>query len=263
MLVKILRYQYIPPVEQVLDDTDEFNSGTNLENDQEGALLDENKTYYELTLNSQTLTLHVSTPWKNIRFEDTIVLDLTDKQEVAYEIMLRESNKPGELSIYPIFDYVDRTTRLKNVQYSGKKIARIVLDSNIIWVYLAIPCDEVSGFENELIDNSQSSTGILLSKCNWLKTHYSKLSTKANLINTIDSNRSLAYLEAQVDILTRILISLAPESNLLQILKLADTYSVLNIKPLADISNEFSHNKSKLRDRQEIYYEHITNNTSD
>ena len=249
MVVKILHYQYVSPNTEGSELQDGGNIGEN------------NTTTYAVSLDATILKLSVSTPWKKTRFEGSIELDLSSSNLAAYEIMLRESTVAGELSSYPIFGYVDRDTGLRNVNYTGKKVARIVIDEDVVWVYLCIPCDAVPGFENEIITGEQSSTGILISKCSWLNEHYAKVRKKSALINNVDSNKSLAYLEAQVDLLTRIIISIAPESTLLNVLKLADKYSVLNIKPVDALISEFSQNKAELRGRQEVYYERITNNT--
>ena len=79
---------------------------------------------------------------------------------------------------------------------------------------------------------------------------------KSDMLGKIDQRDSVAYLEAQVDVLTRLFIQLHPElkGDLIEILRCADERSVLNMKNKARLLKEFEH-KADVRKVQADFYE--------
>ena len=74
----------------------------------------------------------------------------------------------------------------------------------------------------------------------------------------LDPYKSIAYLEVQVDILTRILLATLPEdSKYSKVLKAADEQSILDIKPEDALLEEITDGKARVRELQQKYYEVI------
>lgn len=80
---------------------------------------------------------------------------------------------------------------------------------------------------------------------------------KSAMLGVVDQRDSVSYLEAQVDIITRLVLELHKDDNrpLTEILRKADEHSVLNIKDEASLANEFVTKKAWVRTVQKDYYE--------
>ena len=77
------------------------------------------------------------------------------------------------------------------------------------------------------------------------------------MLGNVDQRDSVSYLEAQVDILTRLVLALheGNDSPLTEILKLADQNSVLDIKNTDALVKEFISKKAWVRKVQKDYSE--------
>lgn len=80
---------------------------------------------------------------------------------------------------------------------------------------------------------------------------------KSAMLGVVDQRDSVSYLEAQVDILTRLVLELHKddERSLTQLLRKADEFSVLNIKDEDALAAEFTSKKAWVRTVQQDYYE--------
>ena len=80
---------------------------------------------------------------------------------------------------------------------------------------------------------------------------------KSEMLGVVDQRDSVSYLEAQVDILTRLVLELHKDDErpLTQILRKADEFSVLNIKDEAALAAEFTSKKAWVRTVQKDYYD--------
>ena len=215
-----------------------------------------NEGPYTLTFIDNILTLTFS----GITCGHDVVLntsiELPPEKEVAFEISSKYASTGVTLITREIFTYVDRDTSKVDYKADGDKLARIISDpiNNTIWVQLIKECAPIDGFYMEEITGKFSSTQLLSSKVPWLKARIALLNKKASMLNAVDSYKTLAYLEAQVDLLTRIVLAIAPDNELTNMLQKADAVSVLNIKPISDIEAEFAESKATLRALQERYY---------
>ena len=118
--------------------------------------------------------------------------------------------------------------------------------------------EEMEGFENIVEDGDPS-----LRMYNFvrrdadLKKLLSLSRLKCDMLGVVDQRDSVSYLEAQVDILTRLVLALHPgdDSTLINILRKADEHSVLNIKGTDALAKEFTAKKAWVRTVQKDYYE--------
>lgn len=124
------------------------------------------------------------------------------------------------------------------------------------YIHLGWGHEPVEGFENVIIPQEYSHRR-LEAFCEldpYAKELVSKFRRKSDMQNKIDFKDSISYLEAQIDVLTRYVLKGAT-TELTEALTKADEQSVLNIKDLSGVLEEFSNKKAKVRKAQKEYYE--------
>ncbi len=117
--------------------------------------------------------------------------------------------------------------------------------------------EEIEGFENIVEDGDITLHLFNLKNRDVLADKLIQLARlKSDMLGSIDQRDSVSYLDAQVDILTRLVLRLHPESTdeLVALLRKADEHSVLKIKNLSSIAEEFDEKKALVRSRQEEFY---------
>lgn len=248
MEIKVIHREYTEP--KTYDE-----QGNEIETEEK----QEYKAPYVIGLDNNILSLTVSTKYRGKEVTLAQNIDLSIQENKLLELQIRDSMNKTELSCYEVFKFVNLITGTREYSYIGNKVARILIDkdNDICYVMLFLRTKDIDGFKNILQDNNLSATGMLQSVCPWFKERCFKIERKRKLINDVDIYKSIAYLEAQVDLLTRLAIQYAPTSELVDLLKIADKYSVLNNKPDEDIKNEFEVNKAGFREQQEKYYERV------
>lgn len=189
-----------------------------------------------------------------------VELDYGEYAGKIIEISLVRSDVVDELKVYPVFHRVVQQTCIQNSGRSkmDKGIARIVFDSacrNIV-VALLQDSDDIPGCENIVYDlQERSTTGMMVEHSEYFAEVFRKRKTKANMINQVDIYATITYLESQVDALTRIVLTLAPEGEEKRILDLANQYSVLDVKKADAIIKEIQQDKGDIRRLQRVYYD--------
>ncbi len=118
--------------------------------------------------------------------------------------------------------------------------------------------EEIEGFENIVEDGDITLHLFNLKNRELFADKLTQLARwKADKLGSIDQRDSVSYLEAQVDILTRLVLRLHPDSTdeLVALLQKADEHSVLNIKNMDSIAEEFDEKKALVRTAQKDYYD--------
>lgn len=217
------------------------------------------KNPYTISFKDNILKIAITTKIFNKDVDCSLDIDLSNPEDKILELMVRENSEKIVITAYEIFKYLNQDSGIKNIKSVGEKIARILIDteSDTIYVYLNKACKNIEGFENIQIDEALSSTGQLRKLSTWFDERIQKVNNKTKLLNEVDIYKSVAYLEAQVDLLTRVILEANLTTNYADLLKLADSKSVLNIKPLTDIKQELEENKGNFRTLQEKYYGRI------
>jgi hypothetical protein len=150
-------------------------------------------------------------------------------------------------------------TGYQDKQYEGLRLFRVVVHENIedSLIQLRYAHEEIEGFENIIEDGDKSLAMFNLAKRDKVAEKIIRLARlKSDMLGVIDQRDSVSYLEAQVDILTRLVLALHPEDNsLVRTLREADEHSVLAIKGEESLSKEFTKKKAWVRSVQKDYYE--------
>lgn len=105
--------------------------------------------------------------------------------------------------------------------------------------------------ENIVVDECVTKAGALRNFSQFYYDKAERYKLKYQLISKIDIYNTISYLEAQVDSLTKLVLSLLDKEkltdeekdNLSNILAESDKFSVLDNKPVNDILKEFSSKK--------------------
>lgn len=130
------------------------------------------------------------------------------------------------------------------------------LDDSIIQIYKGH--EAIANFDDIVEDGDPRLRMYNLVRRDDKLEHYMKLlRLKCNMLGVVDQRDSVSYLEAQVDILTRLVLELHKDdtSELVNILRQADEQSVLDIKGTDALSKEFLKKKAWVRTVQKDYYE--------
>lgn len=130
------------------------------------------------------------------------------------------------------------------------------IDDSIIQIFFGH--EEIEGFENIIEDGDvRLRMQNLMRRDKNARKYLKKFRLKCDMLGVVDQRDSVSYLEAQVDILTRLVLKLHNDSSdsLVQILKQADEQSVLAIKGEDALSKEFLEKKAWVRTVQKDYYE--------
>ena len=185
----------------------------------------------------------------------------------AIQINIQNTEFVMEMTDYEIFSYVDKYANVKNSQSrrSVFDIARVVFDEeckNVI-ILFKYHTNKIGNVERIPFDYiNYTGVGILKKHSEFFKKLHDKYTTKSKMINQIDQYNSIAYLESQVDILTRLVLKLLSANNIIDeekeilagILSKVEENSVLDIKDIESVMKEFE-NKKHVRELQRKYYE--------
>lgn len=208
-----------------------------------------------IELNNNNLIINFSVPHREEYISKSVSFNTSINSKV-YDVFFKETTGYDSIDIIDMFEYCDRNGFDIN-NNRDKKIMRVIIDDKsdvyIIFHYQSL---DIKGVENITMTKGKPSSYYARKYCVWFEELQKRVSKKYKMVKHLDCYASISYLEAQVDILTRILLNtLDKDSEYYNVLKKADEKSVLNIKPSDDLINEFIEQKSKVRKYQEQYYE--------
>ena len=130
------------------------------------------------------------------------------------------------------------------------------IDDSIIQIFSGH--EAIEGFEDIVEDGELELRMHNLIRCDSNVARVLELARlKSAMLGEVDQRDSVSYLEAQVDILTRVILAVLPDNKdvLVELLRKADARSVLNIKDRAALEKEFVAKKDWVRKVQKDYYE--------
>lgn len=170
---------------------------------------------------------------------------------------LEEPNSIFVIPSYTSFSYANRL-RKQVLSSTDKRLFTIMVNDDGTDCDILI-CPLVSSANLPIIRPKESSTysKIFTSLSDIGSTNFERYKSKSLLLGNVYIEDSVAYLEAQIDILTRFIIAKFGNDPLLQeyldVLSLADSFSILDIKPKKNLLEEMNH-KNKVREEQTSYY---------
>lgn len=124
-------------------------------------------------------------------------------------------------------------------------IGRVLSTDTETLVYLRGRCPNVKGYKNILVEDNQMSTMAFNRYSSKAKHYVEEVERRLQALSQIDTFKHIGYLEAQVDILTKIILDskLAKDKGLKSLLENALSLSPLSGKSNADISKSIQYKK--------------------
>ncbi len=216
---------------------------------------------YAVTEVDGDVTLTFKIPFRGNAVERSYTFNVEESKETVRDVFVTETNEHSALLVVDAFTYCNRNGYNTNA-FNRQKAARIIVDdAGDVYFMLTHTCEDLDGFENvSMVQAEYTAAYYLRQACAWYDELLDARSKKQALIRETDPYASISYLEAQVDLLTKIVLSLTTDeavADYVTALGEADNYSVLNIKSLENVKAEFTDNKAAFRALQEAYYEQI------
>ncbi len=218
----------------------------------------ESPVFYEVSLQEGKLFLGYSDKGKDI--ERSITIDLSSyRRGVVLQANLINTEVFNEFHVVEIMQLFDSRTYGVRPMMEGIKVAVIVIEENSdITVALLRDTANLDTNADEVMVYERDVTSIFAIKENspYYAKMWDKLKVKGPFLSNVDVFNSVSYLEAQVDVLTRALLSLLPVgASWREFLLAADAHSVLDIKAREKVLAEFNEGKARMRGLQQTYYE--------
>lgn len=160
-----------------------------------------------------------------------------------------------------VFCYAARGVTTQGYSVCHKKIGRIAFEETgecRLIIGTRLKCGEVFGAEKQNVLEGENVWRFVRDQVEFLKLKSDKFILKQELLKNIDIYDSIAYLEAQIDVLMDIIIKadIIPTSQLSEynnFLEAANKNSVLTVKSKEMLKKEIEH-KSLIRKLQKSYY---------
>ena len=173
--------------------------------------------------------------------------------ELGYEVLVYDS-----LKNYSIANGMPGASEVRS--HTKQRLFRIFVHENLDESTLQIfkGHEAIPGFEDIVEDGDPQLRMYNFVRRDPELEHAMKLyRLKSAMLGEVDQRDSMSYLEAQVDILTRVILAVLPDNKdvLVELLRKADARSVLNIKDRASLEKEFVVKKDWVRKVQKDYYE--------
>ena len=220
----------------------------------------DSKTTYSVTFADNVLTVGFEINRHGETFKSSQVFDITTIAGRIMEIAVIETDVPNAVISFPVFENNSWGNKhpSKTLSKGDVRIARVAVDENgKDWVVqLARPTEEVAGFDNFKKPEGITEVAFFMQHSETVKERVERSKRKSALFNNVDTSDSIAYLEAQIDALTRYILSEKQDINALTVLQEAEKRSVMDSKPLHKLLQEFEH-KANVREQQAQYYEAV------
>ena len=137
--------------------------------------------------------------------------------------------------------------------YVGR--VHVLSDGNIV-MYIKSHYDNIEGVENVILKEGQSSISAMVDQYPEIKQLHKDITAKRDFLNDIDTLDSISYLEAQVDILTKIILDsgIIKNDEFKEILQDADTVGIYQYNDKQKLLNKIK-DKKAFRKLQLKYYQ--------
>jgi hypothetical protein len=234
-----------------------------------GQNLDENAGIappaYAIELAGNILRLSIkgnAGPNRNV--DASVDICLGDCRGKVVEAAIRDTHKMNDLAARKVYDKITPVLAAQDMASPRTiSVAEIAVneDASEIVALLTLatkdPQAKGEGIALQWVERDKPAAGLMRDHSAFFREFYDKkFIPKCELIRDTDIYDSVAYLEAQVDALTRALLQIMPEkAKLRPILAAADKYSVLDAKPEEQIVAQFAKDKGGFRGKQSRYYE--------
>ena len=223
---------------------------------------EEPTTKFSIEDTPSELKIKYYTPCCELPVEGEFVLNKAQYKGQVIFCAIIQTDERNKQIVYPHFGRTtsESATRTYGKSFDENFLARVCFETNgDINIFLFHRIDNVSGFKNVIVKPDETSVGVLVKNSKVFAEGYKKHKIKAKMLGNLDSFNSLAYLEVQVDALTRALLQLQESGkiseDIVDLLQVGDKASVLNVKRLEKCEEEITKHKTNVRNLQKKFYD--------
>lgn len=203
---------------------------------------------FDLVINTETI------------IQKTCNIDITNYKGGFVDIVSLSLEDPNTIFVIPSYKAYSYANKLRKQIYNNedKRLFTIMVnDDGTDCDILICPLITEANLPIYRPDSFSTYSKIFTTLSTIGKVNFDKFKNKSALLGNLSNEDSIAYLEAQVDILTRIIINKFKDNpefqQYMDILQAADQYSILNIKSQENLLKEIE-NKKNVRTEQVTYY---------
>lgn len=212
---------------------------------------------FSLDIADEKVTLSYAGDFSGLITKGSLDINLADYRGRVVQAELVDFYDRHEVVIHDVFSVADHSLDGIDRRYNPRPLVRIAINEDgtdgILYVFGHID-NPPEGIELQERPLDKGVAAFLSELSPFFKTTFEKFRSKKHLVDNTDIRDSLAYIEAQLDALTRIVLELVKDdSEARRILAKADESSILDIKPEEKLLSEFDH-KKKLRTYQQAFY---------
>lgn len=209
----------------------------------------------DFTEGETELTIHVTAIWKR-RYPLDLTFNLPNKVGGVYEIFYNDARKA---TTYRNFAIVNPYIPLAGLPGSNVvSVGRVHFEEGRTLVYLRSHYADIEGVENVIMtEESQTSVQAMGAYSEEAKKLFYSIMAKRDFLNEIDALDSTSYLEAQLDVLTKVVLAsgIADNDELKEVLVKADEQGIWRSNTLEKLLSKME-DKKAFREKQLAYYEH-------
>jgi len=191
--------------------------------------------------------------WSSTSYtKDTFSIDIPIKDGGLYMLFYHRIQNAGLVVDRKIISPYRNNQETQNVIYIGS----VFFDGDDVLLYFRGNYSDIDGVENiDISDYSNSLSAFAKNNENANKV-ITKLSNKQSFLSDVDPLDSICYLEAQVDLLTKIILNsnLTISDDDREILQAADTFGIYRNNTKEQLLQKME-DKNKFRTKQLEYYE--------
>lgn len=215
---------------------------------------DDNK--FSIVVDGDVITLTFSINYNKIQIDKEFSLNIAKNLDKVIQVEMVNFADRGDIVIRELYRTADYALNGNDARCEPIPIARLSVsaDKSDIALHIFGHISEVPE-DLEIVERDWHTniSKFLCEHSAYYKQRFLKYANKVTIAQNSDIRDTLAYLEAQVDALTRLLLK-SEDSDAQEILQKADKYSVLNIKDKSKLLQEIETNKAKVRGLQQSYY---------
>lgn len=137
-------------------------------------------------------------------------------------------------------------------------VGRVHFETENTLVYIRSHYDNVQGVTNVSMEEDKSSVDAMSTYSEEASKIFVKVMAKKDFLNEVDTLNSVSYMEAQLDIVTKIILNsgLADSDDLKEILVKADEYGIYRNNDKEKLLSKMN-DKKLFREKQLAYYEKV------
>ena len=214
---------------------------------------------YTISKDDKGITLTFKGTVRNYDLNETVTLPFDTYKGKVLQLSLQWTYT-CELRISPLYEMTSRYYSASANQNEEYKLCRVSIapDCKDIVVFLEKATDYICPDAENIVmpKGTLTKTQIIQQYSPFYKERCDYIHKKVTMMKSVDIYNTVAYLESQVDALTRLVLQMTnSQSNAAEILRKADKYSVLDIKDKDKILQEFETDKQNVRNMQKEYYD--------